>query len=159
MPPQLSLDDREAIRDLRARFSDAANLRQHDAFAALFAADGVWAVPDMQVRFEGRVAIRAGIEHMLGLWTGFVQLSHEGPITATADGATGRTYVEELGSFQRGGSQHNYSVYDDRYVREQGEWRFAQREYHFLYVDETPLPGRLVALPETLQRTPHAGAV
>lgn len=145
--PPLTAADRDAIRDLRVRFTDAANRRQFDDFAALFADTGRWAVPDMGVQFDGRPAIRAGIEHMLGLWEVFIQFAHDGPIEATTDGATGRSYVQELGRFVAGGSQTNCAFYDDVYVRGDGVWTFASRTYHFLYVDESPLPGRVVPQP------------
>lgn len=139
--------DREAIRDLRVRFSDAANRRQFDEFADLFSESGSWSIPDMQARFDGRAAIRAGIEHMLGLWEFFIQYAHDGPIDVTGDRATGRSYVQEMGRFVAGSSQFNCSVYDDQYVRENGAWRFASRTYHFLYVDETVLAGRAIPHP------------
>jgi ketosteroid isomerase-like protein len=153
----LSLEDRDAIRDLRARFSDSANLRQFDVFAALFAADGVWEVPDMQAAFHGRSAVRTGIEAMLEQWSLFVQMPHDGPIDvaeAAADGAviraSGRTYVHEMGILRAGGSQRNDSIYEDAYAREDGAWRFARRTYHFLYVDESALAGHGVPLPREL---------
>jgi ketosteroid isomerase-like protein len=159
-PPRqatLSLEDRDVIRDLRARFSDAANLRQFDVFAALFAADGVWEVPDMHAAFHGRPAVRAGIEAMLEQWSLFVQMAHDGPIDVAevaADGsvvrAGGRTYVHEIGTLRTGGSQRNDSIYEDAYVREDGAWRFARRTYHFLYVDESALAGHGVPLPREL---------
>jgi len=158
-PPDatLTVEDRLAIQDLRARFSDAANLRQFDAFAALFAADGVWEVPDMHAAFHGRGAVRTGIESMLDQWSLFVQMPHDGPIDvaeAAADGtvvrASGRAYVHEIGTLRTGGAQRNDSIYEDAYVREHGAWRFARRTYHFLYVDETALAGHGVPLPREL---------
>lgn len=143
----LSPADREAIRELRLRFTDAANRRHFDAFAELFAESGRWAVPDMHVQFDGRPAIRTGIEHMLGLWELFIQFAHDGPIFGAEQGAAGRSYVQEVGRFVAGGSQSNCSFYDDEYVREDGAWKFASRTYHFVYVDETPLPGRVIPRP------------
>lgn len=143
----LSSADREAIRDLRVRFADAANRRQFDQFASLFSAAGRWSIPDMQAHFEGREAIRGGIEHMLGLWELFLQFTHDGPIDTDGETVTGRSYVQEMGRFVTGGSQFNSSRYDDVYVREDDAWKFDSRTYHFLYVDDTPLPGRVVPPP------------
>jgi len=143
----LTSADREAIRDLRIRFADAANRRQFDQFASLFTESGRWAIPDMQAHFEGRPAIRGGIAHMLGLWELFIQFSHDGPIDVDGHVVAGRSYVQEIGRFVAGGSQFNCSVYDDRYEREDGMWKFASRTYHFLYVDETPLAGRVIPYP------------
>lgn len=143
----LSPDDREALRALRGAFADAANLRHFDRFAALFADGATWDIPDMKARFDGRPAIRAGIERMLGLWEFFVQTTHEGIIEGDGDRAWGRAYVSEIGRFHAGGSQLNYAVYDDRFVRTAEGWRFASRTYRFLYVDETALAGRALPIP------------
>lgn len=71
-----------------------------------------------------------------------------GPAGDDPDRATGRSYVSELGRFRDGGSQLNYAVYHDNYRRTGSGRRFASREYRFVYVDETPLPGRATALPD-----------
>ncbi len=143
----LTTDDREALRALRGAFADAANLRDYDRFAALFAEGAVWDIPDMKARFDGPAAIRAGIERMLGLWEFFVQTTHDGVLDGDGDEAYGRAYVSEIGRFHEGGSQLNYAVYDDRFVRTPLGWRFASRSYHFLYVDESPLAGRALPVP------------
>ncbi len=113
----------------------------------------------MHAAFQGRDAIRAGVETMLGQWSLFVQMTHDGPVEAepttpggaARDGAArrarGRTYVHEIGTLRAGGSQRNDSIYEDAYVREDGAWRFARRTYHFLYVDESALAGHGVPLP------------
>jgi ketosteroid isomerase-like protein len=143
----LSTDDREALRALRGAFADAANLRDLDRFAALFADGASWSIPDMQAKFDGRPAIRAGIEHMLGLWEFFIQTTHDGVVDGDGDRAWGRAYVSEIGRFLTGGSQLNYAVYDDRFVRTAEGWRFASRTYRFLYVDESALGGRSLPVP------------
>ncbi len=144
----LSPDDREALRALRGAFADAANLRDVERFTALFADAATWDIPDMHARFEGRAAIRAGIERMLGLWEFFVQLTHDGIVDGDGDVAWGRAYVTEIGRFRAGGSQRNHAVYDDRFVRTAVGWQFASRTYRFLYVDESPLAGRALPVPE-----------
>ena len=143
-PAGAGLPDVVAIAQLRGRFADAAMRQDHDGFAALFAEDATWAVPDMGVSFSGRPAIREGVEHMLGLWEFFIQTVHPGTVLVGEDPdlATDRSYVSELGRFRAGGSQLNYAVHQDSYRRTDDGWRFAGREYRFLYVDETRLAGR-----------------
>jgi ketosteroid isomerase-like protein len=143
----LTTQDRIEITALRGSFADAANRRDHDQFAALFTDDGAWEIPDMQAAFSGRVAIRDGIERMLGMWEVFVQTTHDGTMDGAGARATGRAYINEIGRFRAGGSQLNYALYDDIYARTEAGWRFERRTYHFLYVDETPLQGRAVPYP------------
>lgn len=130
-----------AIEQLRGAFADRAMRDDFDGFADLFTEDGTWAVPDMGVSFTGRAEIRAGIEHMKGLWAFFVQTVHPGVIEVSGDAATGRAYVSEIGRFTDGRSQLNYSRYDEECVRTPSGWRFATRIYRFLYVDTSDLPG------------------
>lgn len=143
----LTSHDHLEIHALRGAFADAANRRDFDHFATLFTDDGGWQIPDMRAAFSGRAAIRDGVERMLDLWEVFVQTTHDGVVEGEGTRATGRAYVNELGRFRTGGSQVNYAVYDDVYVRTEFGWRFQTRTYHFLYVDESPLAGRAVAYP------------
>jgi len=69
----ITIQERLEIRALRGSFAAAANRRNFDQFAAIFADDGVWHIPDMHAEFRGRAVIRGGIEHMLGLWEVFVR--------------------------------------------------------------------------------------
>jgi ketosteroid isomerase-like protein len=133
--------DRVEIEALRGEFTDAGMMRDYDRFAALFAPDGVWRIPDANVDFGSREEIRAGIERLQGLWEYFVQNTHPGTIQVDGDTAIGRAYVAEFGRFRDGSSHQNYSIYHDRYQRTSDGWRFAERVYEVRYIDDTPLAG------------------
>lgn len=133
--------DRVEIEALRGEFTDAGMMSDYDRFAALFTEDGVWQIPDADIRFTSRADIRAGVERMRSHWEYFVQNVHPGTIRLEGDTATGRAYVSEFGRFVDGNSHLNYALYHDRYRRTPSGWRFTERVYEIRYHDSTPLPG------------------
>jgi ketosteroid isomerase-like protein len=137
--------DRFEIEALRGEFTDAATMRDWDRFAALFTSDGVWQIPDGNIKLVGRAEIRPAIERMQGAWEFFVQNVHPGTIQLDGDTATGRSYVAELGRFRAGSSHVNYSVYHDRYQRTPDGWKFTERVYEVKYLDSSPLAGKAAA--------------
>jgi ketosteroid isomerase-like protein len=136
---------------LRAEFTDAGMMRDFDRFASVFAPDGAWRMPHIDVELVGRSEIRAGTERLQAHWDYFVQTVHPGGVELDGDTATGRTYVEEFGRFRDGSSHLNYAVYHDRYRRTDEGWKFAERLYEIRYVDTTPLTGTA-----PLSRSDHA---
>jgi SnoaL-like protein len=116
-------------------------MHDYDRFASLFAEDGAWRIPYIDVELVGRREIRAGIERMQGLWDYFVQTSHPGTIELEGDTASGRAYVSEFGHMREGRLELNYAVYHDRYGRTPDGWKFAERVYEVRYLDTTPLAG------------------
>jgi len=129
------LEDDAAIRDLVYRYADAVCRRDEAAWSATWAEDGIWQLPGAP-RMEGRDAI-------VGLWvnamSGFpfvVQLMNNGTLEIEGEGATGRWYLTENLKFADGGGMYNVGCYQDRYVKRDGQWLFAERHYAVLYNDE-----------------------
>jgi hypothetical protein len=96
--------DRVEIEALRGEFVDALMMGDYDRFESLFADEGVWRIPYIDVELVGRGEIHAGIERMQGLWEDFVQTSHPGTIELDGDTAAGRAYVSEFGHMRGGRS-------------------------------------------------------
>lgn len=136
-----SVADRVEIAALNAEFTDAGMMRDWDRLASLFAVDGAWRMPHVNVEFVSRTEIREAVERLRGIWEFFVQNMHPGVIELAGDTATGRTYIVEFGRFRDGSSHLNYALYHDRYRRTPDGWKFAERVYELRYVDDTPLPG------------------
>ena len=140
-------DTRDEVRDrfeidaLRAEFTDAAMMNDHDRLASLFVADGVLRIPEAGIEAKGTDAIRALGVHRQATMEVFVQTTHPGVTTLHGDTATGRAYVCELIRIRDVGSHLNYAIYHDRYQRTRDSWRFAERTYEIRYLDETPLTG------------------
>jgi ketosteroid isomerase-like protein len=134
--------DHLEIVQLGHRFADAANRRDYDAFVALWTPDGVWHVgAPLNVRFPAS-EMRRAIEQMLAQWDYFFQMPHAPVVEIHGDRATSRWTVQELARPKGKASGHaNVSMYFDRLERRDGRWRYAFRDYNFLYVDESPLNG------------------
>ena len=140
------------LRDLVARYSDAVNRRDAAAWAATWSRDGIW---------ELMGSVQEGREAIVGFWSqvmGNIPLVIQEPtfglldFSPSADGsgeirARGRWYIHEI-TRGSGQSAETTGVYHDRYVHEEGAWRFARRRFDILYRDEAELSGQASAFPE-----------
>jgi len=117
------LEDREAIRELKARYCDICDDGHNAArIAEIFAEDGVWESERLG-RFVGREAIRAQFVRF-GRDIAFSQHMVTNPvITVDGDTATGRWYFLSPMEF-RGAPRWTFVRYDDQYVRVDGNWLF-----------------------------------
>ena len=139
LPPP---DDERAIRRLVAMFSDAAAHGDSDAFCALWADDGHWAIdPPIDADFQGRDAIRDGFAGLIDGWEFLIQFPQYGLLSVDGDEGRGRWLTREVGRFRGGASQQNVALYHDRYARTDGVWRFRERVYRFLLLDDSAVPG------------------
>jgi ketosteroid isomerase-like protein len=139
--------DRAALTDLVARFDDAVNRRDVAEFSALWRDDAVWEIEaPMQMRTEGAKRIVATWQQLLGGTQWLFRGSFAGVLHVEGDTATGRWPCVETGTFADGKGYDNRAIYEDRYVREQGQWRFQHRRYVYLWLSSDPLPGAPVAL-------------
>lgn len=135
------LRDRVEIEALRAEFTDAAMMNDHDRLASLFVPDGVVRIPDAGIEAAGRDGIRdLGRQREAGFDV-FTQTTHAGVIFLSGDTATGRAYLCEVIRIREGASHLNHAIYHDRYQRTSDGWRFAERVYEIRYLDSTPLTG------------------
>lgn len=133
--------DRFEIEELRAEFTDAVMMNDHDRLASLFLDDGAVRIPDVGMEAVGREQIRAFGEQREARFDLFVQTTHPGHVAVDGDDASGRAYLSELIRMPDGASHLNYALYHDRYRRTPDGWRFVERVYEIRYLDTTPLPG------------------
>nr|WSW70274.1 nuclear transport factor 2 family protein [Streptomyces sp. NBC_00995] len=141
------LRDRVEIEALRAEFSDAVMMNDHDRLASLFVPDGVVRIPDAGIEVAGSEGIRAlGRQREHGFEV-FVQTAHPGVVSLSGDDATGRACLCEVIRIRGGASHLNYAIYHDRYRRTPDGWRFVERVYEIRYLDSTPLAGDPVGPP------------
>ncbi|MFJ6435881.1 nuclear transport factor 2 family protein [Streptomyces sp. NPDC091416] len=134
--------DRAEIDALRAEFTDAAMMNDHDRLAGLFVPDGVVRIPDAGIEAVGRDGIRGLGQQREAGFEVFVQTAHPGVVSLSGDTATGRACLSEAIRIRGGGSHLNYGLYHDRYLRTPEGWRFVERAYEIRYLDSTPLAGR-----------------
>ena len=70
-----------------------------------------------------------------------------GWIDGDGDAAVGRWYVREVQRTRTGTGQELVGWYDDRIVRDRGEWRFARRRFWLLYRGPRSVAGEVLRPP------------
>jgi ketosteroid isomerase-like protein len=137
-----AVEDRLEIQALAARFSDAVNERDFDAFSQLWASESpVWEIgAPLHSRAEGLAAIVEMLRGLMQTERYFMQMTHSGVVTINGDRAVARFVIREHG---RGDGTYydNLAVYDDVLVREPGGWRFLERHYSYRFLDREPFKG------------------
>jgi uncharacterized protein (TIGR02246 family) len=126
------VDDELAIRNLLARYGDAASRRDADAWIATWAPDCTWDL--------GGGRVTHGHEETLALWRTsiakypwVVQVPASGFVENVDGEVRGTWYVLELNHVQDGSGVMHLGHYRDTYVEVDGAWRFATRRFHLVY--------------------------
>ena len=137
-----AVEDRLEIQALAARFSDAVNERNLDAFSELWATrKAIWEIgPPLSLRAEGVEAIVGMLRRLMELQRHFMQMTHSGVITVEGDRAVARFTMRERGRGE-GTYYDNLAVYNDVLLKERGDWRFLERHYHYRFLDQAPFTG------------------
>ena len=144
------------IRQLHARFIDAAWRQDGDAYASLFTEDGEWKLATKHMR--GRKEIGETFEFLMG-FTKKVQIVSGLPILdIQGDKATGRVSCTEFTKMPDGSAVMALGIYYDRYEKVDGHWYFKWRHFGLHYrgpidmsgdfVDESPDYGPFPGMPE-----------
>jgi hypothetical protein len=137
-----------AIRSLAARYSDAASRRDTTAWGDTWATSSEWHLLGIETR--GRDAIVAHWRKLMAGIPFVLQVPVSGIIEVlTADSASGRWYIHEI-TKRPGRDRLTLGVYHDRYIREDGEWRFALRRFDVLYAGPPDLSGDAFPFPTDL---------
>ncbi len=140
-----NVSDELAIRDLVARYSDAVNRGDAEAWAETWAEDGRWVLGGQA--HEGREKIVATWRTLMGFFEFVVQLPSHGIIEIDGDEATGRWTMNEIGRPKDGPGSATIAIYDDRYRRDAGTWRVLERRFQVLYTGPPDLSGRVFPYP------------
>lgn len=131
------------IQELVARYADAVNRRDADAWGATWADDGEWTILGATKR--GRADVVAHWQLLMSHIPSVLQIPSFGLVSG--DPPSGRWYVQEF-SQRPDGSGLTLGVYHDRYVLEEGQWRFASRRFDILYSGAPDLSAAFSAFPE-----------
>jgi uncharacterized protein (TIGR02246 family) len=123
-----------ALRQLISRACDAVVRKSPDDFAALWVHDAIWTLGKP---VTGREAIEAEFAKVMKGYAWLVQSAPNAvfEVDEAAGTATGRVTVTEQFKKLRGGPGTLVGVYHDRYVRQSGEWLFAERRIEV--IDQT----------------------
>ena len=131
--------DRDAIRDLLARYTYNGDRGRLAELAACFADDGVLDYPGASPTGPEAIAASLGSGTRDPRLT-FVRHHITNPLIAIdGDQATARSYFAVHSNF---GPDHS-GTYDDRLIRTDGGWRFAYRRVRVDWQAETSLFRRM----------------
>lgn len=148
--------DERGIRDVAARFYDAAMRGDIDAFTACWDADGVWEITaPNQGRWVGTAQLADGQRQFQKLNDFFFGATLPGTIVVDGDTARARFGVVELAARGKSGYA-NAGFYDDELRRDgpsdTGRWVFTRRTYYYFWVNnDQPFPGQVVGLPDAVR--------
>lgn len=121
------VEDRLAIRELYGSYSGAGFAGDREAWLACWADDPVWITPAGEG--EGVEALKAIWD---GLWSGIEVMAFSAEITAIQvdwNRATSRAYCREVSNWKDGRKVKIIGRYDDKLVKQGGEWRFRRRQF------------------------------
>lgn len=129
------IEDRLAIQELNGEYAHAVHVLDGDVFARVWAPEAEWHHPWLAAPLVGHDAV-VGLLGALqdGLATVHFMAMLAG-LTVDGDRAEGTSYVLELIVRKDGEKLRMYGRYDDRYVKRDGQWRFACRRYTLVHQD------------------------
>lgn len=132
MTDNLDLADQLAIRDVISRYAWALDTGDVEAFVACFCSDGalVWDTFETPDRWQGQAALHHFASFFRDLPSSAGRQHHvtNTLVTPSAEGAHAKSYVAV--ALRQGDGPHLLNVmgyYEDRFRRERGEWRIAER--------------------------------
>ncbi|HEY8122106.1 MAG TPA: nuclear transport factor 2 family protein [Myxococcota bacterium] len=141
----IEIHDELAIRELNARYIDAVNRVDADAWQATWAENCVWNLLGTEVR--GRAAVAKLWQGAMAQFEFALMTLNSGMLEKQGGVVSGRWYVTEYLRPASGGGRFVLGVYRDRYVKELGAWKFEQRVYHALYQGACDLSGAYLRAP------------
>lgn len=143
-----NLEDEAAIRALVARFTDALIVSDVEEFKTLWVKEGNWIIQHPNSQSSEGIGNISEMFIALKKQSDFiVQFAQSGVIKIDGDKATARWVVHEVSKGAGKTYHQNYGLYIDVMKKSKGKWRFVQRDYHFLWVNDLPFSGDLFTLP------------
>lgn len=134
MPYIGSTEDRLAIRELIDAYGDAVGRIDADAWVECWAQEGVWLIRGNEIK--GREALRAMWIKAMSAYKFVSFAGYPGDIHVTGDTATLRVHTTEWLTPHDGKPRRQHGIYEDRLVKEGGRWRFAQRSFTVMEMQE-----------------------
>ncbi len=134
-----SIEDEIALRNLMARYCDAVNRVDADAWIGTWAEDAIWNLLGNPV--SGKDNILALWKQMMGSFEFALMLPNSCLFEVDVDTARGHSYLHEYTRDPQGNAGKVLSRYKDTYVKVDGEWLFKSRDYSFIYNGPSDLSG------------------
>lgn len=128
-------EDRLAIRELVAAYGDAVTRNDAEGWAALWAEESVWCMPDFPgwEMMKGKNTIVSTWIEAMKNYSLNINVQTLGAVEVTGDTATGRAYTDELVTDTAGATYRVSGRYDDEYVKRDGRWLFRSRMFKVLH--------------------------
>jgi len=151
------LEDEAAIRELVARFADAATRGDHKTLRSLFKPDAVFTIGEpFAVICKGIDEIGALLHKLRDGKDFFVEFIHSGLIQLDGNTASARWLVREVGlgpgKIGAGKSYYNnFGFFIDELEKVDGKWLFKTRTYP--YLDTDAFTGKAVTLSAHISST------
>jgi ketosteroid isomerase-like protein len=140
-----------AIQELIYRYTDALNREDWDAFEATFAPEGTWEIgAPAPLRAEGAANVRAAISERVTPLELLNQIAMVPVVDVDGDTATARVVIEEWARLPDVFSMRLRGIYYDELRKVDGQWRFTSRLMRTVYVDHSPLEGRVLVTRDEL---------
>jgi hypothetical protein len=141
--------DIQSILALPNRYSDAANRRNWDDFAATYGVNARWQVPGNDIDMTGREVIKKWVTETFEANDFFMQLiGGQRLVRYEPEVGNVYTYFQAFSRRYDGSGFHYIMVYDDEMTRNDGIWEFSHRIGHFLYRDNHAPTGVNMPFPE-----------
>jgi hypothetical protein len=134
---------REEIRQVTALWTDTVIWRNYDMFQSLWTENATWTIgKPFPMQVEGITNIVSKLKELLTLEKAFFQALHEGVIIVDGDRASARWGVTEFGRPDVPDQGYfNHAFYEDQLTKTASGWKFARRDYQYIYVDSSLLNG------------------
>jgi hypothetical protein len=134
------LIDEGALRRSAELYAQGADRRDKALWAAIVTADCVIEAPG--IRLVGREQIVSALDIMARLYVATQHRVHNQVVSIDGDHASGETYsvAEHLSVAEGRRTLLTWAIrYQDRWRREQGQWRFASRTLLLDWTETRPL--------------------
>lgn len=127
------LEDREAIRRVRYEYCYAVDMQDWDALVDLFTADATLDYGGLGT-YDGHEGVREfGSEFVEANLEATAHAVHLPILDVDGGEATGQWYVTSPVTYADGSGGFRWGRYDERYRREDGDWKIADLRLRFVY--------------------------
>ena len=133
------MHDELELHKLMARYADAVNRHDADAWISTWAEDGEWHLLGEPV--AGRDNVLALWRQMMNTFEFALLLPSSCLYQVDGDHASGHVYLQEFCRDLEGNATAIISRYRDTCVRRNGKWLYRSREYDFIYQGPPDLSG------------------
>lgn len=137
-------NDELALRNLMARYVDAVNRSDADAWAATWDDDGSWNLLGNAV--SGKANILALWQQMMAGFEFALMMPSSCLFSIDGDTASGHWYLQEFTRDKQGNTGTVLSRYRDTCIRRDHQWLYQSRHYEIIYHGAADLSGNYTPL-------------